>query len=143
MCARLSPAMSRERFLAVVMGLSRRRSSGLLRRSLTFCFSRERSFRLGSEATQRIKESNEVQFWGGGVGGLYAFWRHLLSACGRGSNGSPWIPPPPWTRLLFTLRCQPAASDHFNFHNPIFNYGEKGWRGDKQTWVKLWPRDHM
>lgn len=48
------PAMSSERFLAVVMGLSRRRSSGLLLRSLTFCFRRERSFRLGSEAeTQR------------------------------------------------------------------------------------------
>lgn len=44
------PAMSSERFLAVVMGLSRRRRSGLLRRSLTFCFRRERSFRLGSEA---------------------------------------------------------------------------------------------
>lgn len=42
--------MSSERFLAEVMGLSRRRSSGLLLRSLTFCLSRERSFRLGSEA---------------------------------------------------------------------------------------------
>lgn len=49
------PAMSRERFLAVVMGLSLRRSSGLLLRSLTFCFSRERSFRLGSEAGRRRK----------------------------------------------------------------------------------------
>lgn len=47
------PAISRERFLAVVMGLSRRRSSGLLLRSLTFCFSLERSFRLGSEAEQK------------------------------------------------------------------------------------------
>lgn len=44
------PAMSSERFLAVAMGLSRRRSRGLLRRSLTFCFRRERSFRFGSEA---------------------------------------------------------------------------------------------
>lgn len=50
------PAMSRERFLAVVMGLSRRRSSGLLLRSLTFCFSLERSFRLGSEAGQKTEE---------------------------------------------------------------------------------------
>ena len=49
-----SPAMSSERFLAVVMGLSRRRSSGLLLRSLTFCFSLERSFRLGSEAERRM-----------------------------------------------------------------------------------------
>lgn len=53
-----SPAMSRERFLAVVMGLSRRRSSGLLLRSLTFCFSLERSFRLGSEAEWRTREMN-------------------------------------------------------------------------------------
>lgn len=53
-----SPAMSRERFLAVVMGLSRRRSSGLLLRSLTFCFSRERSFRLGSEAERRTRQTN-------------------------------------------------------------------------------------
>lgn len=51
----LLPAMSSERFLAVVMGLSRRRSSGLLLRSLTFCFSRERSFRLGSDAERRLK----------------------------------------------------------------------------------------
>lgn len=50
-----SPAMSSERFLAVVMGLSRRRSSGLLLRSLTFCFSLERSFRLGSEAERRTE----------------------------------------------------------------------------------------
>lgn len=50
-----SPAMSSERFLAVVMGLSRRRSSGLLLRSLTFCFSLERSFRLGSEADRRTE----------------------------------------------------------------------------------------
>lgn len=50
------PAMSRERFLAVVMGLSRRRSSGLLLRSLTFCFSLERSFRLGSEAEDKSEE---------------------------------------------------------------------------------------
>lgn len=51
----LLPAMSSERFLALVMGLSRRRSSGLLLRSLTFCFSRERSFRLGSDAERRLK----------------------------------------------------------------------------------------
>lgn len=51
----LLPAMSSERFLAVVMGLSRRRSSGLLLRSLTFCLSLERSFRLGSEATRRME----------------------------------------------------------------------------------------
>lgn len=44
------PAMSSERFLAVLMGPSFRRSSGLLRRSVTFCFSRDLSFRLGSDA---------------------------------------------------------------------------------------------
>ncbi len=54
-----SPAMSSERFLAVVMGLSRRRSSGLLLRSLTFCFSRERSFKFGSEA-ERGTERDEA-----------------------------------------------------------------------------------
>lgn len=57
----LSPAMSRERFLAVVMGLSLRRSSGLLLRSLTFCFSRERSFRLGSEAAARRNEEHQLE----------------------------------------------------------------------------------
>lgn len=57
-----SPAMSRERFLAVVMGLSRRRSSGLLLRSLTFCFSLERSFRLGSEAEQDRRNIQVLSF---------------------------------------------------------------------------------
>lgn len=44
------PATSRGRFLTVARGPSFLRSRGLLRRSVTFCFSRERSFRLGSEA---------------------------------------------------------------------------------------------
>lgn len=57
----LLPAMSSERFLAVVIGLSRRRSSGLLLRSLTFCFSLERSFRLGSEAERRME--TDVTDW--------------------------------------------------------------------------------
>lgn len=48
-----SPGTSRGRFLsAVAMGPSFLRSSGLLRLSATFCFSRDRSFRLGSEAVQ-------------------------------------------------------------------------------------------
>ena len=55
-----SPAMSSERFLAVVMGLSRRRSSGLLLRSLTFCFSLERSFKLGSEAKRRMERGEPL-----------------------------------------------------------------------------------
>lgn len=80
--------MSRERFLAVVMGLSRRRSSGLLRRSLTFCFSRERSFRLGSEATQRIKESNEVQFWGGALRMFGATYCQHVDEGAKGHLGS-------------------------------------------------------
>ncbi len=61
-----SPAMSSERFLAVVMGLSRRRSSGLLLRSLTFCFSRERSFKFGSEAergTERDGANIVIHSW--------------------------------------------------------------------------------
>lgn len=53
------PAMSSERFLAVLMGLSRRRRSGLLLRSLTFCFSRERSFKLGSEAGKKNRRRPE------------------------------------------------------------------------------------
>lgn len=47
-----SPVVSRERFLSVLMGLSLRRSNGLLLRSDTFCFSRERSFRFGSDAAK-------------------------------------------------------------------------------------------
>lgn len=53
------PATSRERFLAVGMGPSFLRSRGLLRRSVTFCFSRERSFRLGSDAAQTQRGSTE------------------------------------------------------------------------------------
>lgn len=56
------PATSSERFLAEVMGPSFRRSSGLLRRSVTFCFSRERSFRLGSEADET--QSGKDEEWG-------------------------------------------------------------------------------
>lgn len=51
--SRASPAMSRERFLSVLMGLSLRRSNGLLLRSDTFCFRRERSFRFGSDAAMK------------------------------------------------------------------------------------------
>lgn len=56
-----SPAMSRERFLAVAMGPSFLRSRGLLRRSVTFCFSRDRSFRLGSDADQTQRGRREFQ----------------------------------------------------------------------------------
>ncbi|TNN52900.1 hypothetical protein EYF80_036913 [Liparis tanakae] len=55
-----SPATSRDRFLAVVMAPSFLRRSGLLRRSVTFCFSRERSFRLGSEAVETERGSGDM-----------------------------------------------------------------------------------
>lgn len=66
----LSPVISIARFLKVLMTVpSFLRSRGLLRLSATFCFNRERTFKLGSEAVMRgnMRESEQIS-WGGGEG---------------------------------------------------------------------------
>lgn len=99
------PVTSSGRFFrAVTTGPSFLRSRGLLRRSATFCFSRDRNFRLGSEAAQK----GDVITAGQTHLGPSLSWRRLRAGTGVSAQTH---------ELLRSSRPEASGQDTFRPHS--------------------------